>query len=351
MAALPELSGPRRSLEAGLTEGGVECAGSGPGFRSGWPQQAVVGTASGAHAGPVRSTSDHAHRLTAGAGGWRAVAARRPLAAFLILALGIGWCALGIPVALGVDYSPFLLVMLFLGLLAPALLVTRAVDGRAGVRRLFARAFLWRFGLARWLIVLGAMPVLTLSLAAVTGTLVSPPGGWVPMLAWYLFNTVIFGALLANLWEETAWAGFVQTRLMARYGLLASSLLTAVPFALIHVPMYLAEGTPAQMARNLAILFALAPVYRYLLGMHLLATGGSVLAVGIQHAAWNASGKLEAVEGDWQVIIAVIVLTAFLALARAPWRGHRPDRAASRDAQRAAAARWLNRPRVGEPVP
>lgn len=267
-----------------------------------------------------------------------AVVARHPLTAFLVLALGIGWVSLGVPVALGIDSSPFLILML-LGLLASSLWVTWRVDGRSGVRRLLARAFQWRFGLVRWAVVVFAMPVITLALAATTGTLVDPAGGWLAMTGWYLFNTLIFGALLANLWEETAWAGFAQTRLMARYGLILSSLLTAVPFALIHIPLYVAETTTAsELARNLALLFALAPAYRYLLGVHMLDTRGSVLVVGIQHAAWNASGQLEAVDGAWQAIAAVIVLTVLVAVQHL-LRGPRNGR--GRAAEQVAARDWL----------
>jgi membrane protease YdiL (CAAX protease family) len=48
---------------------------------------------------------------------------------------------------------------------------------------------------------------------------------------------LVFGALTANLWEESVWAGFVQRRLMERRGLLTGSLLTALPFFLIHLPL------------------------------------------------------------------------------------------------------------------
>lgn len=273
--------------------------------------------------------------------GWGALVARRPLTAFLVLALGIGWVSLGVPVALGIDSSPFLILML-LGLLVPSLLVTRAADGWSGVRRLLARAFQWRFGLVRWAVVVFAMPVITLALAAATGTLVDPAGGWFALTGWYLFNTLIFGALLANLWEETAWAGFAQTRLMARHGLILSSLLTAVPFALIHIPLYVADAaTASELARNLVLLFALAPVYRYLLGVHMLDSRGSVLAVGIQHAAWNASGKLEAVAGAWQVIAAVLVLTVLVAVQHLLGR---PSTGRGRAAEQAAARDWLLAP-------
>ena len=58
----------------------------------------------------------------------------------------------------------------------------------------------------------------------------------------------------------------------------------------------------------------MAPFYRYLIGMHLLDTGGSLLAAGIQHASWNTSQKLGA--GDWPALVAVILLTITLGLAR-----------------------------------
>jgi membrane protease YdiL (CAAX protease family) len=40
-----------------------------------------------------------------------------------------------------------------------------------------------------------------------------------------------------NLWEETVWGGFVQGRLMAARGLVTGSLLTSVPFFLMHLPL------------------------------------------------------------------------------------------------------------------
>src|SRR4029453_392269 len=107
------------------------------------------------------------------------------------------------------------------------------------------------------------------------------------------FLTLIFGAVLGNVWEETAWAGFAQSRLMDRHGLLRGSLLTAIPFALIHLPLafegHRVGGTSGRdLAITWAVLILAAPVMRYLLGMTLLGTGGSVLAVGILHASFNA---------------------------------------------------------------
>jgi hypothetical protein len=72
--------------------------------------------------------------------------------------------------------------------------------------------------------------------------------------------------------------------------------------------------------------------------MHLADTRGSVLAAGVQHAAWNASGNLAAVNGEWQVVVAVVLLTA----AMATERHLRPARRTiGRDHERAAARSWL----------
>ena len=266
---------------------------------------------------------------------------RRPLTAFLLLAYGIGWPALMVPAVSDLPPEPFLLVLPFVALLGPALLVTRWVDGPGAIRRLLGRTLIWRFGIGRWAVVLLAMPALTLLLAGVSGTLVTPARGWVIEAGLYLFSTLIFGALVANLWEETAWGGFVQTRLMARHGLLVGSLLTAPLFAAIHVPLQLGDGASwSDAAFGILILFATAPFYRYLLGMHLMDTGGSVLAIAVQHAAWNASGNLDSVEGEWQVIVAALLLTVLAAAARKAWPGEHAPRGLTEE--KVAAAGWLS---------
>lgn len=267
-------------------------------------------------------------------------AERRPMMAFLLLAFGIGWPALIAPLLVGIPVSPFLLLLVFVALLGPALVVTRIAGGRGAGRALLARARIWRFGLGRWLAILFGVPVLTVAIAAVTGTLDNPENGWISLTAWYLFSTLVWGALLINVWEEAAWGGFVQSRLMARHGLLVASILTAPLFAAIHVPLFF-EGdvTWSNVASNFAMLFAAAPFYRYLLGMHLLDTGGSILAIGIQHAAWNAAGNLDPVQGEWQVVAAAALFTVLVAAARRV--GRSTSRPIGVQAEKAAAASWI----------
>lgn len=91
-------------------------------------------------------------------------------------------------------------------------------------RRLLSLLLIWRFSVARWAVIVLAVPVLTVALAAVSGTLERPDGGWGTVVGDSLFVTFILGLFLINLWEETAWSGFMQSRMMERHGLLVGSL-------------------------------------------------------------------------------------------------------------------------------
>jgi membrane protease YdiL (CAAX protease family) len=253
-----------------------------------------------------------------------------PVLSFAVLAIVPTWAVQFLSLAMGWDLMPAKLLELFI-LLGAATLVTAVSGGRAAVKRLYAGAVRWRMGLGWFATALLALPVLTLAIAAVSGSLRAPAGGWVKEVLGYLFLTLIFGALLGNVWEETAWAGFAQSRLIDRHGLLRGSLLTAIPFALIHLPLAWEEhGLHGTSARDLAITWTVlilgAPFLRYLLGMTLVGTGGSVLAVGILHASFNASGALSAVHGWWPSYVAMLVLVAVMAAVRRRGQARVDDR-------------------------
>ena len=85
--------------------------------------------------------------------------------------------------------------------------------------------------------------------------------------------------------------------------------------------------------------------HRYLLGIHLLDTRGSILAAGIQHASWNAAQNLNVVEGgdwEWQTLAAAALLTAMVAIGRRLWRPE--SRPMGREAEKAVAAGWVTAP-------
>jgi membrane protease YdiL (CAAX protease family) len=252
----------------------------------------------------------------------RGLVAARPVAAFLGIAIGLTWVPLILSIALLGNAVPGILAELLI-LLGTAVLVTRAADGAPGVRHLFRQAIRWRVGAGWYVAAVLALPALTVLVAAATGTFHQPADGWAAVAGSYLLNTLIVGALLGNVWEELAWTGVVQRRLMERHGLVTGSLLTAIPFALIHLPLAFADkgfGATAwpDVAVSWGVLLVVAPLFRLLVGIAYLGTGQSLLIVALLHASFNASeqSKLAVFDGAWQQIAAATVLLVVLALLR-----------------------------------
>lgn len=219
----------------------------------------------------------------------------------------------------GLDVFPGKLAELVL-LTGTATLITYCIGGRSAVRRLFGGLTEWRIGAGRWALVLLAMPALTVGVAAATGTLHSPEHGWGSEALTYLVLFALI-ALTGSLWEETAWSGFVQLRLMDRHGLLIGSMLTAIPFGLIHLPLaFEGDGwtgtTWSEAFINWAFLLGALPFLRYVIGVLLVDTRGSVLAAAMLHASFNASGALSVVPDGWQYVPALVVLTVLVTVHR-----------------------------------
>jgi uncharacterized protein len=253
-------------------------------------------------------------------GGVRGFAIRRPVLAFCLFAVGLSLSLITALLVADVSVIPGKAAQL---LIVPgtAIVITAWISGRAGVRRLFAGLLRWRIGLARWLLVLLALPALTVAVAAVTGTLENAPKGWIDIATTYLL-TLLLVLVTANLWEEMAWTGFVQTRLMARHGLLRGALLTAIPVFVIHLPLsYETNGLYRtrweDAVLNWALLLVALPAFHYLAGVLMLDTNGSVLAVGVLHASFNASGGMDIIPGGWQYVPAVVLLALLAAVYRA----------------------------------
>ncbi|MFL6027727.1 MAG: CPBP family intramembrane glutamic endopeptidase [Friedmanniella sp.] len=253
-------------------------------------------------------------------GAFRGLVARRPVLTLCVVVIGLSVSLQMALVLTGRDIFPGKAAELLI-LPGTAVLLTAWLEGRAGVGRLLAGLIRWRIGMPRWLLILVAMPVLTVGVAAAAGTLVAPAKGWGDIALWYVI-ILGFSALTANLWEELAWSGFVQVRLMSRHGLLVGSLLTAVPFFLIHLPLaWENAGWAGTSSHDVLVTWAwllvALPFFRYLAGMLLVDTEGSVLAVGILHGSFNAAGAMAVLAGGWEYVPAVVLLTLLVAGVRA----------------------------------
>ncbi len=233
-----------------------------------------------------------------------ASSARRPLLLFAAVALPSGWILLGVPVALGLPVEPFVLAALLLGLVMPAVVLTRR-DPDASLRALLRDTV--RIPRRWWLLVpaLGVIPGLTWALAALTG---QAPAVDAALLGGALVN-VVSSVVIVNLGEEMAWQGFYQRRASARWGFLGGAMVTATMFVGIHLALAFADaGDAAAVGRGLAALLVAGIGLRLLLGALDRWSGRSLLAVAVAHASFNAAADFVHVDADWIRYTVTLVL-------------------------------------------
>ena len=278
---------------------------------------------------PVRPSTSGSRLLQA--------AARRPLATFLVLGFSLAYALAflwglayhgvipggGLAAVLHIAPDELTGGVLLLSLFPAALFVTWASNGRVGMRRLFRRAFHWRVSPGWWLTVLFGLPVLTVSLAVLMGDQfrsIDVPSFLASQLMFLLVNFIVI-----NLWEEVAWTGLFQTRLEERHNWLLASVLTAIPFAAIHLPLQFFLDQPVTVA-SLAVAFGLYLVLgllvRPMLAVFRRGTGDSLLLVGLLHSVFNRTNNQNGIAatllvGDARqlaMLIAVVLLTGVTAV-------------------------------------
>lgn len=208
------------------------------------------------------------------------------------------------------------------GLFPAALYVTWATDGRPGVIRLVRRILHWRFSLRWWLIVLTALPLLTVASGLLLGDSLRSVDPVRLVLA--QVPLLLVNLLLVNLWEETAWAGVIQTRLERKHNLFVAALLTAIPFGFAHWPLALFDPTVSVGSVLLALpgYLLLGGLVRPLFGLTLRATGNSILGVALMHSLFNRTQNPNGIaasllEGDGYrlgVLVVLVALTGALAV-------------------------------------
>ena len=290
--------------------------------------------------------------------GIRPVVARHPVAAMLIAMFTISYALLIPPALAGLPLEPFLLGVIFLGQLLPAVLVTAAIGGRPAVRELFRRVFRWRVNLVWYLVALLAIPVVALLVSAVLfgpgalRALVTDPA----VILAYLNQLTILP--LVNLWEETAWMGVIQARLADSRGPLLAAVITGPLFGLIHLPLQL-DKPLGELVISMVGLMILVIGLRIVIGWLYNVTAGSILLVAIVHVTFNATNNnnlLTAADPGnstieyvpWVVIVVLGLLVAVLTRGRlgAP-APPQPERAA---AERASAERAAAEPPADSPA-
>jgi membrane protease YdiL (CAAX protease family) len=241
-----------------------------------------------------------------------ALARRHPVALFLGLVLvGVNVVSLvpilvqfevlpgkTLPARVGLDMERAAVIPMMLVLVIATFSVTAWEGGRPAVRGLVRRMLRWRVGLVWWLVAATGLPLLTVTAAVLLGDQAHVPSPRV--LAGEIVGIAV-AFLLVNLWEETAWTGFLQTRLERRHTFVVAAALTAIPFAAVHLPLRVITGeitSPASLAANLTLLLVLGLVVRPLFGMVQRGAANSLLLVGLTHTMFNRSNNLDGIAAD-----------------------------------------------------
>jgi membrane protease YdiL (CAAX protease family) len=267
--------------------------------------------------------------------GVRALVRRHPLAAFLILGVGPALLVMSLaalaqfgiipgrslPGLVGLEMERAAAGLSVLVLFPAAVLVTALEGGRPALRELVGRMLRWRVAVGWWLFALLALPIATVLLAVVLGDTPHLPNPGV--LAGELLGLAI-GFLLINIWEETTWAGFFQTRLERRHNFFVAAALTGLPFTAVHMPLQVINGgvrSALDLVLAFTLLFVVTIVVRSLFGMVMRGAANSVLLVGAMHIMFNRSNNSDGIAADIlqggdhrqvAALLATLVLTVVL---------------------------------------
>ncbi len=298
----------------------------------------------------------------------RRLVARHPVAAFLVMTFTFAWTimlpallseqGLGL-LPISVPVEVIMTLSSVLGLALPAFLVTAATGGKEGVRDLLRRMLRWRVGVHWYLLALFGLLVVTL-LGAI------PFLGVLPLEAlaqnWSLLFTVflpgvLIPLVLVNLWEETAWTGFMQHTLQERHGPLLASVIAAPFFALIHMPALFIVGWMAEERTPLSqfpavllqvgVIAVFAVFIRVVIMWLYNCAGRSVLIVALFHSAFNMTNGqkimpnlllLPEALASLIPVAAVAVLAVVLLVFTKGRLAYEPERAATRPSEAVGVA-------------
>jgi membrane protease YdiL (CAAX protease family) len=173
-------------------------------------------------------------------------------------------------------------------------------EGHGALRRL-ARSLTIRPTDRRWYLVLALPVIWALATVVVAVSLGEPTAG--------LFDTLFPAVLIIPLvvllpafTEELAWRGYALPRLLSAMSPLRAALVLAIPWALIHVVLFV----PGQWYEDLALWPMVVSIFSYsiLLTWIFVGTGGSVLMTALFHAGLNGMAPVMAgVEADSSWVI------------------------------------------------
>jgi membrane protease YdiL (CAAX protease family) len=263
----------------------------------------------------------------------------RNLWLFFLLAFGISW-VVWIPAALASHgFLSLQLSPVFTGLLGAfgpslaAIILTGVFQGKAGLRSLIGRLFVWRVGIQWYVFVLLWPAVLSLMTSAINFLLGGPAPDFAnpPILRFYPLPPEAFAVGLLPLLpfvflqqmfisspmgEEIGWRGYALLGLQKTRSALAASVILGILWGVWHLPKFFTQGDP--LSETFFGWFILGIVGSTILFTWIYNnTKGSLLLVLLFHTSVNVTGLfLSAAETSpllelallWGVVTMVLVI-------------------------------------------
>ncbi len=219
------------------------------------------------------------------------------MASYFALTIAISWSGLLLiagPGSLPLTWErferlgPALYAAIIAGPSLASITLTWLLDGRAGVRALFARLRRWRID-ARWYAI-ALVPAAVLAVVSATMAVASPT--FAPDLLaaddkLALVLAVIALSFIIGFFEELGWSGFAVPRLLRRHGAIATALIIGVVWGAWHFPLFWQSDSftgAMPLAILLVQLFSWLPAFRVLM-VWMQQRSGSLLVPILMHVS------------------------------------------------------------------
>lgn len=248
---------------------------------------------------------------------------------YFVLTCAISWLCL-LPI-IGIDgftgktslsneSMPLLFIAMCTGPTISGLLSIFIADGKPGLKSLVSRLLKWKIKFSYYLIAFFAAPVFILLSYLILSLFSSK---FLPVVfASNEVMTVILGGmaggLVAGIFEEIGWTGFVTPKIRIKFSILTSGLLLGVVWGLWHFPLFMRNDPAGQIPLIillLASLIAHLPAFRVLMTWVYDRTQSLLIAI-LMHMTFTASTFIfqPDITNGMDIITANLTLTVILYL-------------------------------------